>query len=168
MCGTQVPGLEPFSGLGCLLFSSTPEGKSAVPVDLGGMLRSAAALSAPLVWPLWERKAGAPLTLAGCLHHTVSALHSSPLCSWLGVLGAGLVLPVKPSMRLLFQEPSQRAVLSPPPVLPLKLCMRLLFQEPSCPVTSPGPASLIWGSALHGHSVCQLLPALHYPSAQPS
>lgn len=35
------------------------------------MLRSAAALSVPLVWPLWERKAGAPLTLARCLHHTL-------------------------------------------------------------------------------------------------
>ncbi|XP_005346200.1 kynurenine--oxoglutarate transaminase 1 isoform X1 [Microtus ochrogaster] len=35
------------------------------------MLRSAAAISAPLVWPLWERKAGASLTLARCLHQTL-------------------------------------------------------------------------------------------------
>ncbi|KAM7316784.1 hypothetical protein ACRRTK_024515 [Alexandromys fortis] len=35
------------------------------------MLRSAAALSAPLVWPLWKRKAGASLTLARCLHQTL-------------------------------------------------------------------------------------------------
>ncbi|XP_050010929.1 kynurenine--oxoglutarate transaminase 1 isoform X2 [Alexandromys fortis] len=35
------------------------------------MLRSAAALSAPLVWPLWKRNAGASLTLARCLHQTL-------------------------------------------------------------------------------------------------
>ncbi|KAL6042177.1 hypothetical protein STEG23_001877, partial [Scotinomys teguina] len=27
LCGTQVPSLEPFSGLGCLPFSSTPGGE---------------------------------------------------------------------------------------------------------------------------------------------
>ncbi|CAO2598081.1 Kynurenine--oxoglutarate transaminase 1 [Lemmus lemmus] len=34
------------------------------------MLRTAAAISAPLVWPCWERKAGA--SLARCLHQTLN------------------------------------------------------------------------------------------------
>ncbi|MEJ1271736.1 kynurenine aminotransferase 1 [Cricetulus griseus] len=56
--GTSCPLLRPALG------------ESTVPVDLGGMLKSAAAISVHLVWPLWGRKAGASLTR--CLHQTLT------------------------------------------------------------------------------------------------
>nr|XP_055126788.1 kynurenine--oxoglutarate transaminase 1 isoform X4 [Symphalangus syndactylus] len=61
--GIFWPGLSP-------PFSSASGKVCSAPKALGGMFRTAAAISVHLVGPLWGRKAGAPLTR--CLHQTLA------------------------------------------------------------------------------------------------
>lgn len=135
--------MEPFSGLGCLPFSSTPGGEVYRACGSGRHAQELSShLSAPGVAALG--KEGWSLTHPVFAPDCKCPAWRSTTCMALGSLGSGWVLPLKLCMSLLFQKPPQQAVLSPPLGLLLSSgtqpCMDTRFVGCSPPTHGPSPA----------------------------